>query len=151
MLDAKIDGELQRGSDSQPDARNLKRQTLIAIAGLTLAIAVGVFALSAVLIPFLGAERTTWQYPFASVLRHGARLAAGSDWPVTSANPMLGATFADPWRFQANPEVYVLVVFLIGAYVYSMRVIGPRAVAIGRAEGRAEGMLRVPYSPAGAV
>jgi putative membrane protein len=44
---------------------------------------------------------------------------------------MLGATFADPWRFQANPEVYVLVVFLIGAYVYSMRVIGPRAVAAG--------------------
>ena len=40
-------------------------------------------------IPFLGAERTTWQYPFASLLRHGARLAAGSDWPVTSANPML--------------------------------------------------------------
>ena len=45
---------------------------------------------------------------------------------------MLGATFADPWRFQANPEVYVLVVFLIGAYVYSMRVIGPRAVPIGQ-------------------
>lgn len=44
---------------------------------------------------------------------------------------MLGATFADPWRFQANPEVYVLVVFLIGAYVYSMRVIGPRAVPAG--------------------
>ena len=40
-------------------------------------------------IPFLGAERTTWQYPFASLLRLGARLAAGSDWPVTSANPML--------------------------------------------------------------
>jgi putative membrane protein len=41
---------------------------------------------------------------------------------------MLGATFADPWRFQANPEVYLLVVFLIAAYVYSIRVIGPRAV-----------------------
>jgi putative membrane protein len=45
---------------------------------------------------------------------------------------MLGATFADPWRFQANPEVYVLVAFLIAAYVYSMRVIGPRAVGEGR-------------------
>lgn len=44
---------------------------------------------------------------------------------------MLGVTFADPWRFEANPEVYVLVAFLIGAYVYSMRVIGPRAVAVG--------------------
>jgi predicted amidohydrolase YtcJ len=40
-------------------------------------------------IPFLGPERTGWQYPFASLLRHGARLAAGSDWPVTSANPLL--------------------------------------------------------------
>ena len=43
---------------------------------------------------------------------------------------MLGATFADPWRFQANPEVYVLVAFLIGAYVYSIRVIGPRAFGV---------------------
>ena len=45
---------------------------------------------------------------------------------------MLGVTFADPWRFQANPEVYLLVAFLIGAYVYSVRVIGPRAVAPGQ-------------------
>jgi putative membrane protein len=45
---------------------------------------------------------------------------------------MLGATFANPWRFQANPEVYLLVTFLIGAYVYSMRVIGPRAVPEGQ-------------------
>jgi len=40
-------------------------------------------------IPFLGPERTGWQYPFAALLHHGARLAAGSDWPVTSANPLL--------------------------------------------------------------
>lgn len=45
---------------------------------------------------------------------------------------MLGVTFADPWRFQANPEVYVLVVFLVAAYIYSIRVIGPRAVAAGQ-------------------
>jgi predicted amidohydrolase YtcJ len=40
-------------------------------------------------IPFLGPERTGWQYPFASLLRQGARLAGGSDWPVSSANPLL--------------------------------------------------------------
>lgn len=40
-------------------------------------------------IPFLGPERTTWQYPFATLARSGARLAGGSDWPVTSANPLL--------------------------------------------------------------
>ena len=40
--------------------------------------------------------------------------------------------FADPWRFQSNIEVYVLVLFLIGAYVYMVRVIGPGAVAPGQ-------------------
>ena len=39
--------------------------------------------------------------------------------------------FADPWRFQANPEVYVLVAFLVGAFIYMVRVIGPSAVAPG--------------------
>jgi len=41
-------------------------------------------------IPYLGAERASWQYPFGSLLRAGASLAAGSDWPVSSANPILG-------------------------------------------------------------
>ena len=41
-------------------------------------------------IPFLGPERSARQYPFASLLRAGARLAAGSDWAVSSANPLEG-------------------------------------------------------------
>lgn len=45
---------------------------------------------------------------------------------------MLAATpFADPWSFQPNVEVYLLVGFLIGAYVYLVRVIGPKAVGPG--------------------
>ena len=40
-------------------------------------------------IPFLGPERSAWQYPFASLLRAGARLAMGSDWSVSSPNPLL--------------------------------------------------------------
>ena len=40
-------------------------------------------------IPFLGPERATWQYPFKSLLRAGARLAMGSDWSVSTANPLL--------------------------------------------------------------
>lgn len=36
--------------------------------------------------------------------------------------------FENPWRFESNPEVYLLVAFLIGAYVYSIRVLGPKAV-----------------------
>lgn len=39
-------------------------------------------------IPFLGPERSTWQYPFASLLRAGAMLAGGSDWSVSSPNPI---------------------------------------------------------------
>ena len=40
-------------------------------------------------IPFLGPERARWQYPFGSLLRAGARLAMGSDWSVSSPNPLL--------------------------------------------------------------
>ncbi|MFF3492250.1 amidohydrolase [Streptomyces sp. NPDC002795] len=41
-------------------------------------------------IPFLGAERSARQYPFAALLRAGATLAAGSDWPVSSPDPLQG-------------------------------------------------------------
>jgi predicted amidohydrolase YtcJ len=41
-------------------------------------------------IPFLGPERAGWQYPFASLLASGARLAGGSDWPVSSPDPIHG-------------------------------------------------------------
>ncbi|WP_329561407.1 amidohydrolase [Kitasatospora sp. NBC_01266] len=41
-------------------------------------------------IPFLGPERAAWQYPFGSLLRTGATLAAGSDWPVSSPDPIAG-------------------------------------------------------------
>lgn len=46
---------------------------------------------------------------------------------------MLAATpIADPWRFVPNPEVYLLVGFLVGAYIYLGRRIGPTAVGPGR-------------------
>jgi putative membrane protein len=41
--------------------------------------------------------------------------------------------FPDPWRFQAHPEVWLLVAFLVGAYVYTARVLGPAAVGPGQA------------------
>ncbi|WP_066950941.1 amidohydrolase [Microtetraspora fusca] len=41
-------------------------------------------------IPFLGPERAAWQYPFGDLARAGASLAAGSDWPVSSPDPLLG-------------------------------------------------------------
>ena len=39
-------------------------------------------------IPFLGEERSGWQYPFGDLARAGAALAAGSDWPVTTPDPL---------------------------------------------------------------
>jgi predicted amidohydrolase YtcJ len=40
-------------------------------------------------VPFLGPDRVGWQYPFASLLRSGARLAMGSDWAVSTPNPLV--------------------------------------------------------------
>ena len=40
-------------------------------------------------LPVLGPERARWQYTFGSLRRAGARLAGGSDWTVTTANPLL--------------------------------------------------------------
>jgi predicted amidohydrolase YtcJ len=39
-------------------------------------------------LPFLGPERSAWQYPFGSLAANGAQLCFGSDWPVSSPNPM---------------------------------------------------------------
>ena len=36
----------------------------------------------------LGPERTAWQYPFRALLRTGARLAMGSDWAVSTPDPL---------------------------------------------------------------
>jgi predicted amidohydrolase YtcJ len=45
-------------------------------------------------IPVLGPERAGWQYPFKALLASGATLAAGSDWPVTSPDPIQGVHVA---------------------------------------------------------
>jgi predicted amidohydrolase YtcJ len=39
-------------------------------------------------VPFLGPERAALQYPFEAIRAAGARLAMGSDWSVTTANPL---------------------------------------------------------------
>jgi len=38
--------------------------------------------------PVLGPERSRWLYPIGSVAKTGAHLAAGSDWSVSSMNPL---------------------------------------------------------------
>lgn len=41
-------------------------------------------------LPFLDEDLARWQYPFGDLHRAGARLAAGSDWPVSSPDPIQG-------------------------------------------------------------
>ncbi len=39
-------------------------------------------------LPFVGPERALWQYQIGSLLGLGTRIAFGSDWPVSSADPL---------------------------------------------------------------
>ncbi|WP_370615601.1 amidohydrolase [Mumia sp. Pv 4-285] len=39
-------------------------------------------------LPFLGPVRSGWQYPFGDLLRADTLLVAGSDWPVSSPDPL---------------------------------------------------------------
>lgn len=51
-------------------------------------------------------------------------------WPHSSslASSLAGV---DPWRFQAHIEVWLLMVAIIGSYIYAIKVIGPRVVSNG--------------------
>ena len=61
-------------------------------------------------LPFLGEERSTWQYPFGALHRAGARLVAGSDWPVSTPDPLAAihtavnrTTYGDGGRAGTEP------------------------------------------------
>jgi predicted amidohydrolase YtcJ len=45
-------------------------------------------AMTDMTLPFLDPELAGWQYPFGSLARAGVRLAAGSDWPVSTPDPL---------------------------------------------------------------
>jgi hypothetical protein len=45
-------------------------------------------------IPRLGDKRSRWQYPIGTLLATGAAVSFGSDWPVTSLNPLEGIAVA---------------------------------------------------------
>lgn len=81
-------------------------------------------------LPFLGRDRADLQYPFGDLLRSGATLAMGSDWSVTTANPLeeieVAVTRVDPENRnnapflpeQALPLPVALAAFTAGsAYV----------------------------------
>lgn len=56
-------------------------------------------------LPFLGRERAELQYPFASVRSAGARLAMGSDWSVSTADPLAQIEIAVTRRGRGEPPL----------------------------------------------
>ena len=56
-------------------------------------------------IPFLGPTRSAWQYPFGDLHRDGAAIVMGSDWPVSSPDPIAGIhVAANRIADDASPE-----------------------------------------------
>jgi hypothetical protein len=71
-------------------------------------------------IPVLGEKRTEWIYPFGAIANSGAKLANGSDWPVTTLNPFPAmqvavtrrgpdSTKREPWTPQHLMKLYDVV------------------------------------------
>ena len=59
-------------------------------------------------IPVLGPIRSKWNYPLKSLLSAGARITAGSDWSVTSLNPLFGIEVAITRQEPGNPNGEIL-------------------------------------------
>lgn len=74
--------------------------------------------------PVLGPERSRWLYPIASLARSGAVVAAGSDWTVSSMNPLEAVQVAVTRRSPADtaagpawiPEEVVDLTTILRAY-----------------------------------
>jgi predicted amidohydrolase YtcJ len=77
-------------------------------------------------IPFIGPERAGWQYPFGSLVKHGATLVMGSDWPVSSPDPMQEMHVAVNRRM---PESYAYRVDNTDVFIPEERIDLPTAVA----------------------
>lgn len=59
-------------------------------------------------IPVLGPIRSKWNYPLRSLLSAGARITAGSDWSVTSLNPLFGIEVAVTRQELGSPDGEIL-------------------------------------------
>ena len=73
--------------------------------------------------PILGPERSRWLYPIRSVANTGAIIACGSDWSVTSMNPLDAIQIAVTRRGLADgpgtawiPEEVVDLPLMIAGY-----------------------------------
>ncbi|MGO3833607.1 MAG: amidohydrolase [Microbacteriaceae bacterium] len=99
-------------------------------------------------LPLIGEGRFGWHFPFGSLHRAGAHLAMGSDWPVTSPDPLWGlhtatqrtAPLADKHalnpesRVAAQPEQRLDVATALRAYTLGSAEISGNAAMIGSLE-----------------
>jgi predicted amidohydrolase YtcJ len=93
--------------------------------------------------PVIGPERSSWQYPFGSLLRAGATLAMGSDWGVSTANVLAQIDVAvnrsnwlEPELAPLNPEeritlVDALVGFTSGSAYVNHQEADSGTIAVG--------------------
>ncbi len=91
-------------------------------------------------IPFLDPDAAGRQYPWRSLLDAGAPLGFGSDWPVSSPDPLLGiGTAVSRTRPGAKPEPFlpdqrITMDEAIAAYTTGSAWIGHRETHTGRIE-----------------
>jgi len=99
--------------------------------------------------PVLGPERSAHLYPIGSVARTGALLAAGSDWPVTSMNPLEGIQVAVTRRDVDGPagpawlpDEQVSLAAMLRAYTYGgAYAVGEEATAGTLEPGKAADLI----------
>ncbi|WP_326565824.1 amidohydrolase [Amycolatopsis rhabdoformis] len=95
-------------------------------------------------LPFLGYPRASWQYPFGDLLRTGAALAMGSDWPVSSPDPLaaihvavnralLGARTPPLGPEQALPLAAALRAYTAGSAAVNHLDAGTGSLTVGKA------------------
>jgi len=91
-------------------------------------------------IPFLDPDAAARQYPWRSLLDAGAPLGFGSDWPVSSPNPLLGiGTAVSRTRPGAKPDPFlpeqrITMAEAVAAYTTGSAWIGHRETHTGRIE-----------------
>ena len=107
-------------------------------------------------VPFLGEERASWQYPFAALHRAGARLVAGSDWPVSTPDPPAAMHVAVNRRAHGAdgvpqepflPEQALTLEAAFAAYTSGSAWINHRDDAGSLADGRAADLVLLDRDP----
>ena len=99
--------------------------------------------------PTLGPARSRWLYPIGSIVRSGGMIAGGSDWPVTSMNPLDAIQVAVTRRGLDDgggpvwiPEEVVDLPTMLAAYTINGAFLGRREKATGSIEaGKAADLI----------